>query len=54
MLFGIVELLNLLNLAEIIIILKMKREKKVFEIVLISLSASDFMFGLSNVEISNI
>ena len=38
----------LLNLAEIIIILKMKRRKKVYEIVLISLSVSDFMFGLSN------
>lgn len=54
LLFGIVELLNLLNLAEIKIILKMKREKKVFEIVIISLSASDFMFGSTNVEISNI
>ena len=38
----------LLNLAEIIIILKMRRKKKVYEIVLISLSVSDFMFGLSN------
>lgn len=53
LLFGIVELLNLLNLAEIIIILEMKREKKVFEIVIISLSASDFMFGSSNIEIAN-
>ena len=38
----------LLNLAEIIILLKMKRQKKVYEIVLLGLSISDFMFGLSN------
>ena len=38
----------LLNLAEIILILKMKRRKKFYEIFLLSLSVSDFMFGLSN------
>ena len=38
----------LLNLAEITILIKMKRKKKVYEIVLLSLSISSFMFGLSN------
>ena len=38
----------LLNLAEIILILNMKRRKKFYEIFLLSLSVSDFMFGLSN------
>ena len=38
----------LLNLAEIILISKMKRRKKFYEIFLLSLSVSDFMFGLSN------
>ena len=38
----------LLNFAEIILILKMKRRKKFYEIFLLSLSVSDLMFGLSN------
>ena len=38
---------SLLNFAEIILILKMKR-RKFYEIFLLSLSVSDFMFGLSN------
>ena len=37
-----------LNFAEIILILKMKRRKKFYEIFLLSLSVSDLMFGLSN------
>ena len=38
----------LLNLAEMIIILKIKRKRKVYEILFLSLSASDCMLGLSN------
>ena len=41
-------LIALLNLAEIIIILKIKRKRKVYEILLLSLSVSDCMLGLSN------
>ena len=41
-------LIALLNLAEMIIILKIKRKRKVYEILLLSLSASDCMLGLSN------
>ena len=41
-------LIGILNLVEIIIILKIKRKKKVYEILLLSLSASDFMLCLSN------
>ena len=41
-------LIAILNLVEIIIILKIKRKKKVYEILLLSLSASDFMLCLSN------
>ena len=37
----------LLNLVEITILIKVKRKKKVYEVVLLSLSISDFMFGLS-------
>ena len=41
-------LIGILNLVEIIIILKIKRKKKVYEILLLSLSASDFMLCFSN------
>ena len=48
--FGV--LIAVLNLAEIIMIAKIKRKKKIYEIVLLSLSVSDCMFGLSNVFVS--
>ena len=48
--FGV--LIAILNLAEIIMIAKIKRKKKIYEIVLLSLSVSDCMFGLSNVFVS--
>ena len=44
--FGL--LIAILNIAEIVIITKIKRKKKVYEILLLSLSVSDCMFGLSN------
>ena len=44
--FGL--LIAILNIAEIVIIAKIRRKKKVYEILLLSLSASDCMFGLSN------
>ena len=43
--FGL--LIAILNIVEIIIIVKIKR-KKMYEILLLSLSVSDCMFGLSN------
>ena len=48
--FGV--LIAILNLVEIILIAKIKRKKKIYEILLLSLSVSDFMFGLSNVFVS--
>ena len=48
--FGV--LIAILNLAEIIMIAKIKRKKKIYEVVLLSLSVSDCMFGLSNVFVS--
>ena len=44
--FGI--LISILNLPEIIIILRIKGKRKIYEILLLSLSASDCMLGLSN------
>ena len=44
--FGL--LIALLNVVEIIIITKIKRKKKIYEILLLSLSVSDCLFGLSN------
>ena len=41
----------LLNIMEIILILRLKRKKKIFEIVLLSLSVADLLFGLSNASI---
>ena len=41
-------LMAILNIAEIIIILKIKRKKKVYEILLLSLSVSDCMLSFSN------
>lgn len=43
----------LLNLVEIIMIAKLKK-KKIYEIILLSLSVSDCLFGLSNVIVSSI
>ena len=42
-------LIAILNLVEIIMIVKIKRKKKQYEILLLSLSVSDFMFGMSNI-----
>ena len=42
-------LIAILNLVEIIMIVKIKRKRKLYEILLLSLSVSDFMFGISNV-----
>ena len=42
-------LIAILNLVEIIMIAKIKRKRKLYEILLLSLSVSDFMFGISNV-----
>lgn len=41
-------LISILNLPEIIIILRIKGKRKIYEILLLSLSASDCMLGLSN------
>ena len=41
-------LVAVLNIAEIVIILKIKRRKKVYEVLLLSLSVSDCMLSLSN------
>ena len=41
-------LMAVLNIAEIVIILKIKRSKKVYEVLLLSLSVSDCMLSLSN------
>lgn len=44
--FGV--LIAVLNVVEIIIITKIKRKKEIYEILLLSLSVSDCLFGLSN------
>ena len=44
-------LIAILNLIEIIMIVKIRRKKKIFEVLLLSLSFSDLMFGISNVVI---
>ena len=41
-------LISILNVVEIIIIAKIKRKRKIYEILLLSLLVSDCMFGLSN------
>ena len=41
-------LMAVLNIAEIVIILKIKRKKKVYEVLLLSLSVSDCMLSFSN------
>ena len=47
-------LVVILNIAEIIFIAKTKRKKKIYEIILASLSLSDCLFGLSNAIICSI
>ena len=44
--FGV--LIAVLNVVEIVIITKIKRKRKIYEILLLSLSVSDCLFGLSN------
>lgn len=41
-------LIALLNVLEILMIVKIKKKKKIYEILLLSLSLSDLMFGMSN------
>ena len=47
-------LIAILNIVEITMIAKIRRKKRIFEIILMSLSISDCMFGLSNVIVSSI
>ena len=47
-------LIAILNIVEITMIAKIRRKKRIYEIILISLSISDCMFGLSNVIVSSI
>lgn len=47
-------LVAILNIAEIIFITKIKRRKKIYEIIIASLSVSDCLFGLSNAIICSI
>jgi 7 transmembrane receptor (rhodopsin family). len=41
----------ILNVLEIILILRLKRKKKIFEVILLSLSVADLLFGLSNASV---
>ena len=47
-------LIAILNIVEIIMITKIRRKKRIYEIILASLSISDCMFGLSNIIVSSI
>ena len=44
-------LIAILNLIEMIMIVKIRRKKKIYEVLLLSLSISDLMFGISNIVI---
>lgn len=46
-------IVSILNFIEVVIIARL-RKKKVYEMILLSLSVSDCMFGLSNVIVSSI
>ena len=46
-------LIALLNVLEILMIVKIKKKKKIYEILLLSLSLSDLMFGMSNMFVSS-
>lgn len=48
--FGLIVVI--LNLIEIILISKLKRQKKIYEICILSLCITDFLFGLSNSVVS--
>ena len=45
-------LIAILNAIEIIMITKIKRKKRIYEIILMSLSVSDCLFGVSNIVVS--
>ena len=47
-------LIALLNIVEIVMIARIKRKKRMYEFILMSLSVSDCMFGLSTVMVSSI
>ena len=47
-------LVAILNIVEIIMIAKILRKKRIYEIILLSLSVSDCLFGFSNVMVSSI
>ena len=47
-------LIAILNIMEVIMITKIRRKKRIYEIILASLSISDCMFGLSNIVVSSI
>ena len=47
-------LIAFLNIVEITLIANIRRKKRIYEIILISLSVSDCMYGFSNVTISSI
>lgn len=47
-------IIAILNIVEIVMIAKLKRKKKIYELVLLSLSVSDCMFCLINVIVSSI
>ena len=47
-------LIAILNIVEIAMIGKIRLKKRIYEIILLSLSVSDCMFGLSNVVVSSI
>ena len=47
-------LIAIFNIMEISVIARLKRKKKIYEVIVLSLSVSDCMFGLSNVIVSSI
>ena len=47
-------LIAFLNIAEIIMIVNIRRKKRMYEIILMSLSVSDCMYGFSNVIVSSV
>ena len=47
-------LIAFLNIAEITMIVNIRRKKRIYEIILMSLSLSDCMYGFSNVIVSSI
>lgn len=47
-------LIAILNAIEIIMITKIKRKKRIYEIILMSLSVSDCLFGVSNIAVSSV